>query len=255
MQKVILFLLLLFWITPAGAATSDDIEIKLQRMHQGWGGPRYTITIHGDGRVVFDTGTAHGGDKALLGSDVLMFAVMFPGRHESRIPPANVVQLLAAFDRVNFFELGDVYQRPPPGMVADQDINRLTIRVGPRYKSVLDDDGERHGMPPAVRDLMRMIDQAASTHRWTHGNPGMVADHVRRNGPMNNDDGAARLLLADARGQREMILALVNAGAPLFHTDPLVNYGLIGPFLHVSAIHQGWDDVAAALTRRMAVPN
>lgn len=253
-QKLIMLLMLLFWAAPVGAVPSNDIEITLQRIQQAWGGPRYTVKIYGDGRVVFDTGKARTRDKELLGSDVLVFGVMFPGRHESRIAPERAAEIVAAFDRAKFFDLRDEYKVPPPGAVYDQDINRLSIRVGGKYKSVLDDAGDLFGMPPAVTELMKMIDRAASTHRWIGGNPGILAEQLERHG-VDTPENAGRLVLALARRDREMMRALINTGMPLDYKDPRGMFGMVGQSLYMEAIISGWTDVFVALDQRMPLPS
>ncbi|AUN29571.1 DUF6438 domain-containing protein [Niveispirillum cyanobacteriorum] len=252
-QRLIILLMLLFWVVPAGAVPSNDVEITLQRIQQAWGGPLYTVTIYGDGRVVFDTGKARAGFKELLGSDVVAFRVMFPGRHESRIAPERVAEIVAEFDRVKFFELRDEYKVQPPGLVADQDINRLSIRVQGKYKSVLDDAGDIFGMPPAVTELMIMIDRTASTHRWIGGNPGILAEHIARHG-VDTPDNAGRLVLALARRDQEMMRALITTGMPLDYKDPYGMFGMVGQSLYMEAIISGWTDVFVALDQRMPPP-
>lgn len=86
----------------------------------------------------------------------------------------------------------------------DSNINRLSIRIGNRRKSVLEEQGGQFGMPSDVTDLMDMVDRATSTHRWIRGNPGILADYMARSGRQNNADAIGRLILAHARNDQEM---------------------------------------------------
>lgn len=246
--------LLLVLSMPVGATPSDDVEITLQRLQGGWGGqPRYTVTVYGNGRVVFDTDHEPGPRKQLFGSDVLAFGLMFPGRHESFIERREVDELISAFGKVKFFELADTYGPHPPQVMEDSNINRLSIRIGNRRKSVLEEQGGQFGMPSDVTDLMDMVDRATSTHRWIRGNPGILADYMARSGRQNNADAIGRLILAHARNDQEMLRALVNAGVPLDQYDQFEFAGVIGPSLYRSAIIRGWTDVFIALQARIAL--
>lgn len=245
-------LVLLAASTSVGAATLDDTWITLQRLQGGWGGqPRYTVTVYGNGRVIFDTEHESGPRKRQFGSDVLAFGLMFPGRHESFIERKEAAEVIAAFEQIKFFELADTYGPSPTQMMADSSINRLSIRIGNRQKSVLEEQGIQFGMPSAVADLMNRIDRVTSTRRWIHGNPGMLADHMARQGQRGDADSVGRLILAHSRNDPEMVRALVTAGVPLDRYDEFEFGGVIGPSLYHSAIIRGWTDVFMALQARM----
>lgn len=254
MRVFIAVLILLASLISVGIGRAEDVEITLKRVQSGWGDqPRYTVTVHGDGRVVFDTGHEPGPRKHLFGSEVLAFGLMFPGRHESFIEPEAAAEIIAVFEQVKFFELADTYGPPPSQIMEDSNINRLSIRIGNQHKSVLEKQGVQFGMPPAVADLMNKIDQITSTHRWIRGNPGMLADHMARHRGRDDGDNIGRLILAHSRNDPEMVRALVTAGVHLDRYEEFEFAGVIGPSLYRSAIIRGWTDVFMALQARMDV--
>lgn len=252
MRVFVAMLVLLAASISVGAAPLDDTRITLERLQGGWGGqPRYTVTLYGNGRVIFDTDHEPGPRKQQFGSDVLAFGLMFPGRHESFIERKEAAEIIAAFEQIKFFELADTYGPSPSQMMADSSINRLSIRIGNRQKIVLEEQGIQFGMPSAVADLMNRIDQVTSTHRWIRGNPGMLATHMARHGGWDDADSIGRLILAHARNDPEMVRSLVTAGVPLDRYDEFEFAGVIGPSLYRSAIIRGWTDVFMALRERM----
>jgi len=111
--------------------------------------PAYTVEIRGDGAVQFE-GLAH---------------VDAMGKHSDRISRNAASELLAAFQRADFFSLKDEY------VAAITDIPSFTVSIefDGRKKSVLDHYGLSVGMPEAVADLEEAFDRLANTVRWLRG--------------------------------------------------------------------------------------
>jgi len=111
--------------------------------------PSYTVEIRGDGTVQFE-GLAH---------------VDAMGKHSDRISRDAVTELLAAFQRADFFSLKNEYA----AAITDIPSFTVSIEFDGRKKSVLDHYGLSVGMPEAVADLEEAFDRLANTVRWLRG--------------------------------------------------------------------------------------
>ena len=129
----------------------DSLRITLDRglCHGRCGA--YRVSIHGDGRVVYD------GRKF----------VTVVGRRSYRIPRARARQLFREFFAADFFAFKDYYS----GRVVDRPIYRLSITYDGHKKTVTDDSGARRGMPKAITRLERLVDAVARTDRLTGRKP------------------------------------------------------------------------------------
>lgn len=132
--------------TPVGAATA---EITLERTGCLGSCPVYTVTVFGDGRVVY----------------VGEFNVAVTGRHTATVPVAEVEGLLRRFEAANFFALKDGYWAP----ITDHPTRLVTLRLNDREKQVADYAGVQVGMPTSVTELETAIDTVACTARWIEG--------------------------------------------------------------------------------------
>lgn len=153
------------------AAGPDEVAIILERSACYGSCPAYRLTIHGDGRVYFTTGT-----KPVDAVDAVhrQFArssgVLVQGTHEDRVSPEAVGALVKQFEAVDFWHLSDKYR----SHVTDMPTNIVTLVVGDRKKTVIDYDGVEAGMPPAVQGLEDAIDRIAGVNRWVTGSLGLV---------------------------------------------------------------------------------
>jgi ankyrin repeat protein len=111
--------------------------------------PAYTVTISGDGSVEFDGNSF----------------VLVPGRHHAHISPNAVRNLLDAFRQGDFFSARDAYT----ANWTDNPTQTISLAIGERKKSVVDYVGTEAGLPDAVKDLERRIDETAETERWIKG--------------------------------------------------------------------------------------
>lgn len=133
---------------PTGAAQQQgaDVEIRLSRSVCYGFCPDYTVTIHGNGEVVY----------------VGRRFVNVVGEQRASIPPADVQRLVARFDEIGFERLRDSYR----ASVTDMPTYAVTLTRDGRSKTVVDYAGLSAGMPQAVRDLQDEIDRVAGTSRW-----------------------------------------------------------------------------------------
>lgn len=129
-----------------GVRDWSTLEITLERGVCFGACPDYTVTIHGDGRVVFE------GRRFVAKT----------GRHEATISRDAVRSLLAKFRRADFFTLRDDYH----AQVTDLPSYRVTLAYDGRRKSVSDYGGGMMGMPASVTELENAIDETANTRQW-----------------------------------------------------------------------------------------
>jgi hypothetical protein len=129
--------------TPENAG---PVEIVLERTPCFGFCPDYTVSISGDGGVLFE------GRRF----------VNVTGEQRAQISPAEVQALLARFDAIGFDGLQNEYR----GQMTDLPTTTITLTRNGRTKSVLDYGGFSAGMPQAVRDLQDEIDRVAGTSRW-----------------------------------------------------------------------------------------
>ena len=136
-----------------------DVAITLKRGVCYGPCPVYTVTIHGDGSVVFE------GEGCV---DAI-------GEHRGQVPPEVVFDLFRRALEMGFFEMrheymgGPTYELDAEGNVQEQfrcptdhPQYEVTIRVGQRSKSVTNYYYE----PRRLRSLQKTIGKVAGTERW-----------------------------------------------------------------------------------------
>lgn len=132
---------------PAGAPTEslpplDDVVIHMERAPCFGTCPVYSVTIHGNGEVVYQ------GERF----------VAVTGEQRRQIPEEKVRELLAKIEEVGFFEMKDRYE----GEISDLPSTTTTVTIGEREKSVYD-----YYEPPAgLLELEAKIDEIAGTQEW-----------------------------------------------------------------------------------------
>jgi hypothetical protein len=137
--------------TPASADALKGVQITLARTPCFGFCPVYELTIHGDGTVVY-TGTGY---------------VQTRGRQEGKISTAQVQELLAFFNQVEYTTLKPEY--------TDYQITDL-----PYVKTSLTVDGQTHSVnhylgdrsaPAKLQLLEDRIDQIVNTAQWIKQGP------------------------------------------------------------------------------------
>ncbi len=142
---------------PAHGQTEGPVEISLERTVCYGFCPAYTVTITGDGEVIYE-------GRAFVDA---------VGERRARIPAADVQALLARFDAIGFDQLQDEYANRN---ITDLPTRVITLTRNGRTKRVLDYAGHTVGMPQAVRDLEDEIDRVANTAQWVLRNGERVRD-------------------------------------------------------------------------------
>lgn len=142
--------------TPENAG---PVEITLERTPCFGFCPDYSVTISGDGDVLYE------GRRF----------VAVTGEQHGQISAADVQRLLARFDAIGFDNLENEYR----AHVTDLPTTTITLIRNGRSKSVLDYGGTSAGMPESVRELQAEIDRVANTGRWVLRNGEPVRDGGR----------------------------------------------------------------------------
>ncbi|PJG45483.1 hypothetical protein CAF53_22350 [Sphingobium sp. LB126] len=191
----------------------EDMKITLQRSACLGICPDYKVTIHGDGRIVFTTETSPTDRVAGLHRKFApVRGVFLPGTHEDRVDPRAVAVLFDRFQAANFFGLRNQYR----ASVTDHPTYTLTLDMGKRHKTVEDYVGREVGMPAAVTDLEKAVDELAGTARWVRGTQALIPLLENEHFDFASAD-AAELLVEGVQGNadEDLLVALFDRGAPL----------------------------------------
>lgn len=172
-----------------------DAEIRLERSECFGPCPAYRISIHRDGKTVFEG----------------FRNVFVIGRIEEAGSPAAFTALLEQFRQARFMNLDDGYILP----VLHAPAVTLTLRLGSTEKKIVDYRGLKAGMPPVIAELEQAVDDFARSVRWTRGTATVVKDLKGIgwdfNAPASADILACAVELGDAAVIRELLRAGVRA--------------------------------------------
>lgn len=136
---------------PARTLALPTVPLHLVRMKLTRSGcygscPSYEVTVSGDGQVTYV------GD----------YYVDVQGTHQFQIPIAAVAQLLDSVRDKDLWSAKPEYRAP----VTDNPTFTLTLQMGEDTHTIVDYVGEMVGMPPAIREFEREIDEVAGTGSW-----------------------------------------------------------------------------------------
>ena len=157
-------------------------------------GTDYTVSIFGDGRVVY-----HGYSN-----------VAFTGRHRGSVPRQNVAELIKLFEQADFYSLRNEYS-----VHADALIRTISIEIDGLRKQVGDEDGFAVGMPLAVERLEDAIDRLSGAERWTQGNVDTLAALEAEHWDFKSQEAADTLARVAHAGNAQAVRDLVRSGVPL----------------------------------------
>jgi membrane dipeptidase len=188
--------------TPSGPASTEPIEITLQRTTCFGTCPEYTVTLRGDGTVTY-SGRQY---------------VRTPGTHTWTIDPAAVRALAREMETAGFFELRDEYT----SRVTDNPTTYTSLTIGSRAKKIKD----YVAGPPKLKDIEAKIDQVSGVLKYVTPEGRLVAaiesgdaDSVRAllaegaNVKAAGEDGVTLVMRAAAAGNAETVRLLLAAGA------------------------------------------
>jgi ankyrin repeat protein len=175
----------------------SSLRIRLRRTPCFGLCPAYSIDIRGDGSVEF-----------MGESNIVVLGV-----HRSTIGQAAIIDLVARLRKARYFALRSWYR----GAMNDIPSTITAVEYDGHQKFVVDMAGERAGMPRVVREIEEAIDRASGAARWVNGNEETIASLVAEGWDPRSPEAAT--LLMRAAGNRDLVLALVRAGAPLHKSD------------------------------------
>jgi hypothetical protein len=186
----------------AQTTPSEPVEITLQRTVCFGTCPDYSVTLKGDGTVLY-TGRQF---------------VKTPGEHTWKIEPAAVRALAREMEAAGFFELQDAYT----AMMTDNPTTFTTLTIGTRTKKVKD----YVAGPPKLKDIEARIDEVSGVLKYVAPDRKLVqaiesgnADGVRAlladgaNVKVADADGVTLVMRAAAAGSAETVRLLLAAGA------------------------------------------
>lgn len=131
---------------PMPAYDASTARITLERTGCFGSCPSYTVSITGDGSVLFD-GKSY---------------VAAIGRRTGTADPAAVRALYDQFRTADFMSLDDSYAAD----ITDNPTYTLTLETAGVRKTVIDYVGVRAGMPDSVTALQDAVDRVAGTSQW-----------------------------------------------------------------------------------------
>jgi hypothetical protein len=188
------------YVPPPDIKNWNSLRITLWRTGCFGTCPAYGVEIRGDGTVIYK-GEAH---------------VAVGGRHTGHIAPETVRGLFAKFRAAEFFSTLDEYRFN----VSDGATYKLAIRYDGVSKSMTDYAGNWAGMPGAISDLERAIDQAAGTLKWiiitSQTVPSLVTENYFKSGERDTSI-LATMIVAGATSHS--VRELIGLGASLSSRD------------------------------------
>lgn len=123
-------------------ASIANAEITLDRTACFGSCPDYSLTIYGNGTVIYE------------GRNF----VAVTGKQSATIPEQDVRNLVGYFYDINYFSLRDEYT----AQVTDLPTTTTSIKIDGRFKQVID----YYGAPEELTLLEAKIDEVAKSDRW-----------------------------------------------------------------------------------------
>jgi len=123
-----------------------DIIIKMERQMRGNEGPNYSLTISGDGNVIYE------GRRGMK----------INGESTTVLDERTVQELVNDFMNLYFFDLEDKYGETKG---SNLDMATLSLKLGERKKTVLHIHGSR--APSGLLRLEDTIDKVTNSKQWT----------------------------------------------------------------------------------------
>jgi Domain of unknown function (DUF6438) len=123
-----------------------DIIIKMERHTTGSLAPNYSLTIFGNGTVVYDGRSG----------------VKTQGKRTAHLDVIRIQELIKEFMNLYYFDLEDRYEVPAG---SNQPTVTTSIKMGDKSKSIFHMHGSR--APSGLLRLEDKIDKITNSNRWT----------------------------------------------------------------------------------------
>jgi hypothetical protein len=216
----------------------DTVRIRLERTACLGTCPVYVVELLGSGAATF-SGEAY---------------VDVEGKHRFEVAPESVAQLLEKAKAADFWSLRERYA----GGITDFPSTIVSIEAGGVSRTVSDYVGTADGMPQAMVELERAIDDVARSSQWITLSDAAVDALVAERFDFSSPAGAVLLMRAigndgDARDEGA-IVRVIELGAPIgaFDSD-LIGWGRFSGSPLEGALEQRLPRVVDALLARGAL--
>jgi hypothetical protein len=197
-----LIAVLLGVLQAAPAAVAEPIRITLERTACFGTCPVYTVTIAGDGRVVYE-------GRQFVGVS---------GRRQWTIDPAVVQALVDEIGKSGFFEMKDEYT----ARVTDMPTTYTDVTIGVRHKRIKD----YSNAPALLREIEKRIDEVSGVLRYVRDRDAKMDDALARGDASSvkwllaagadprarNADGVTLVMKAAMSGDPETVRVVLGAG-------------------------------------------
>lgn len=161
--------------------------------------PSYSIEVHGDGTVLYESN----GYTAIHGN------------HRGKVSKEAVAQMLDAFQRANYFSLANEYK----ALVTDNPTYTTSIKFDSHFKKIVDYVGLSVGMPAVVQQLEDAVDELSDSARWTKGDSATVGSLVDEKWNFHSNDAADTFARVVMYGSAEAVHGFISNGVPLDGND------------------------------------
>lgn len=170
--------------------------------------------------------------------------VVVEGKHQRRIEPEEVQQLLEVFRRANFFSLGDDYSV----WATDVGSTTTSIQIGSLRKVITDNWVE---VPSALKGVQDAILKYSHSDQWVKGNSDTVPSLLAETpGP-----AARRTILSDVLPRAALYSDTATVRDILANTVDLEHHGPYDATALLLAADRGLPDMVAALLKAGATPH
>ena len=188
--------------------------------------PSYTVTVHGNGLVVYE------------GKNY----VLVKGKHVTRVSTSAVGCLLKAFQAADFWSLSSRYSAP----ITDLPEYEMKLTIGGQTKTLEDYAGELVGMPREVSALEDAIDAVAADAKWVIGDNTTISALEAEGWDFHSAATGEILARASATAPESLVLGLIERGAPL--RGKVQSFGAPDSAVENAALHRRLNILRALIS-------
>ncbi|NUO74426.1 MAG: ankyrin repeat domain-containing protein [Lysobacter sp.] len=177
----------------------EQVRIVLSRSGCLGTCPDYRVELHGNGEAVYEGN----------------YFVDVEGKHAYRVDPSRVAALVGSLRAKDLWSLRPSYR----ARVTDNPTYVLSLTLGAQTHAIEDYVGERAGMPRAVSEFEREVDEVSRSAMWIRLEPEALKLLESEGFDFASAAGADLLAraVANENGQEAVLLELIALGAP---TEP-----------------------------------
>jgi hypothetical protein len=207
---------LLATVETSAQAIPVDFVVTLGRTGCFGSCPAYRVSIDAQGNVSYDGG----------------LFVRVSGNQKAVIPASRVADIVETIGRIGFFDLRSEYKTLDHGdgtatTISDAPTTIVSVTLNGRQKQVTD----YFGTPASVRELERLIDDAAGTKRWIRVDAATLESMLKQQPapPVEQQlEMLAQALLYNDADVIKVFFANGMAPGTLLFGEPLINLARSG---------------------------